>query len=212
MCKASFGFYFEPTSGACGLCTIAGYYKNDTDRICTKCSNRCKTCTGQATYCLSCYSTSLYPYLQSNNCVTACLGATYADNLTYTCKPCPANCLECTSQDVCTKCLAGKYKYLTKCYDICPTNQALYNNNTDYTCRNCPGWCSACSNPDQCTACSSGFTALSGVYCVCSAADQFLKVVTFQDYSCVSACGDGKCLPHAVHTCTHGPQPPADTH
>ena len=127
-----------------------------------KCDSKCLTCDGNATYCLSCESTSTYKYLEivsnsSQSCVNSCKSGAYPDTtLTpITCILCVNNCSTCNTATYCLTCTNNHFLFNNTCLDICP-NTAPIADNSSGKCIGCDSTCKTCSvKTTNCTSCNS---------------------------------------------------------
>lgn len=111
------GTYLNPVTNSCVLTCPSHYYPNSALRKCSSCSSNCLNC---ATYgsCLSCNTTSKYPYFYNNKCYASCPTNTYLSG--SKCLNCSAFCTSCASASKCTTCNSGYRKYQDKCIPTCP--------------------------------------------------------------------------------------------
>ena len=93
-------------------------------------------------------------YLDFNNSVRPypikCIIGNYFDYTLSQCKPCIANCRECSdaTENNCPACSAGYFKYSTHCL-LLPFPCDIYNGqwidlSSNNTCKQCPNNCRAC--------------------------------------------------------------------
>lgn len=105
--NCSAGRYFSV--GICRTDCPSGTFKNDTANNCDYCNTECSTCIGAETYeCLTCpQGMNLNLTIDNSTCVSKCPLTSY--ELNGKCKPCPSNCLTCTSNavDKCGSCDSG---------------------------------------------------------------------------------------------------------
>eukprot|EP01016_Furgasonia_blochmanni_P040327 TRINITY_DN5136_c0_g2_i1.p2 TRINITY_DN5136_c0_g2~~TRINITY_DN5136_c0_g2_i1.p2 ORF type:complete len:174 (+),score=7.27 TRINITY_DN5136_c0_g2_i1:64-585(+) len=89
--------------------------------------------------CTLCYPGSSKPYLQSNSCVSSCLGMNYfVLPATNVCTLCNTNCLTCSvAATNCTSCLSTSY--------LSATNSCIACNSNCLTCTGSATNCTACN-------------------------------------------------------------------
>lgn len=145
--------------------------------ICVSCSPECKACTNLIDNCTSCSQGYLFYKNNSDNinqCLLACLPATYA--LSATCQTCQSPCLTCVNTSTsCLSCLGLFYSLVNNglsCVSVCPSNSYVYNSNCVY----CSNDCSLC-DANGCLACSAAYYS-----------DQGASINNKTYYNCYSAC------------------------
>jgi hypothetical protein len=158
-------------SGTTCLTACADGYYNNTG-VCTVCTSPCKTCSGAATTCLSCNNGTYYNN-NTNVCGADCsaVAGTFADNSTWACTSCVANCSTCSvSASNCTSCSSTYFQTGTNiCTQNCPTGTAKLNSTT-CTCNFTV--CATCVlTINTCLTCQTGLVLLNS--------------------SCLSSCGNG---------------------
>ena len=121
------------------------------------CKPPCLTCNDSADNCLSCVSSSKYPYYWNNQCNNQCdLG--YAE-IGYKCEKCASPCGMCAdSITACTSCIIG-YLYQHSCMEKCPDTTYLQNNQ----CFDCNLPCKTCNSSNLCLSCQSPFSLYQSV-------------------------------------------------
>ncbi|KCV68124.1 TKL protein kinase [Fonticula alba] len=110
---------------------------------CLACDPSCAECAVPAdpSACTQCPGTG---WLLGGACVAACPVGTWADDLTRTCRPCPARCEACSSAGgACTACIARHYL------------------GQDGLCRACDSSCHVCAERLSCEVCRPGLVFLS---------------------------------------------------
>ena len=120
---------YGPTNSDCNRCKVGYFMVGST---CLICDPNCSSCYGSATYCNSCYSTSVNKYLSNNKCVSNCAQYQYPDSSTMICTACVSPCLDCSSNSYCLSCnnSNGNFYFLTgKCLtDIqCQSQTGYYS-------------------------------------------------------------------------------------
>ncbi|CAG9331567.1 unnamed protein product [Blepharisma stoltei] len=166
-------------------CPVNHYYVNS--GYCKPCDSTCLTCSGSANNnCLSCNTTSTYPYYTADNqCVTDCPSTLYKNTL--------------NSQMLCvTNCgptyLNFDLSVSSKiCISSCPTDH-YYIDSTNYYCRPCDQTCLTCSGSanNNCLTCNTTssypyFTVDS--QCVTDCPSNLYKNTIGTNMLCVSNCG-----------------------
>lgn len=121
------------------------------------------TCSGSASFCTSCNSSSSFPYLNVTNstiqiCVATCDAGMYPQTSTSPaqCTSCVSPCATCTSATICITCRSGFYlQGNNTCASTCPANTSIANNSTN-KCDSCDPICLTCSGTTAtCTSCST---------------------------------------------------------
>jgi len=177
----------ECTSGTSSDCVACAYPYMNVTNVCVSscppgsvanyttqtcgCSNKCKTCQNQSTYCLTCSNTSLVSY--QGGCIGSCPFYSFLSG--GICLSCSENCLNCTAT-TCIQCDSLTYSFNNSCYSDCSTVSPQYDHdNITMKCVLCPNGCTRCSG-SICTNCLSGYSLLNS--------------------SCISQCiVQGNCIP-----------------
>ena len=150
----SSGYYLQPSSTSCQISCPPGYWKDDTNRICTACHSACSACSGP----------------NSNQCSTCNPGYFLQGT---TCAACHLACSVCTGA-LDSQCSACKTNYYlqpepsdTTCLDSCPSIRYWPDPATN-TCEECHSFCSECSGPNsnECSSCSSGYFLQGASTCI----------------------------------------------
>jgi hypothetical protein len=135
---------------------------------CSQCNSAvdCTACFSpyylQISSCLSACDTGFYLYGQT--CYLSCPSGTYTLTSSYTCQPCLAPCLTCSSQTACLSCTPSYYLEGTTCLTACSTT-ALFPNATSLACEACPNPCVTCqllNSSVLCLSCSAGYLLSNG--------------------------------------------------
>ena len=152
------GFNYDPSTGYYGGCYTtssgSGYhvlcrrFQIEVTTIMSGervCSSPCNTCSGSATFCLTCLSG--YPLFYNNNCYATCPSKTFASSSSTCsgitsfilivfdlCIDCLSPCENCSgSAMTCTSCEPGTpFFYNSYCYVACPPG--TYRSGSTYTC------------------------------------------------------------------------------
>ncbi|KAJ6572174.1 insulin-like growth factor binding protein [Mycena capillaripes] len=168
------GFFLS--NGKCVPSCPSGQFVSPQDNLtCTACDSSCASCTGSATFCLTCASNQL---AASGKCVSTCPGNTFSS--TGSCLTCHPDCSTCSgaSFNQCTSCPSSR-PVLTngRCLPTCSKTQ--FFDPTSSTCLPCDESCSSCSGsgPSQCLACSSSDQVLRAGTCVAAACQQSSSVI-----------------------------------
>ena len=119
-------YYYNYNQDNCYNSSIIpeGYYINDTLlKTIDKCYEGCKTCLGNATYCISCNNNS--PYLYLGQCYNSCKYDFFIDNdKNLRCKCFEKKCFNCSKESLnlglCLSCNEGYYPKI---------DDEIYNNN-----------------------------------------------------------------------------------
>lgn len=122
-----------------------GYYSYLTQQ-CRRCLHPCAVCAAVLTPAdpeppVVCTQCELGFQLVAGTCHAGCLSYQYLDESDLTCKPCTANCMQCSTALNCTGCIAGffltykaaesKYLCVSSCESLDP---ALVSNAATHTC------------------------------------------------------------------------------
>lgn len=163
MCPAPpTNLFGDPATLVCvASCKSDEYY--DTNRVCRKCDATCLTCSGSATFCLSCTGNR---YLESNVCKTLCSVNHYGVYSTHTCElDCEDYYFKHLVDRLCYQiCPSGYFgNVLTKfCVSLCP--DGMYADSRTVRCQYCDFKCGKCSSsPTNCDTCKQ--TWLVGSSC-----------------------------------------------
>ncbi|EAS00213.3 transmembrane protein, putative (macronuclear) [Tetrahymena thermophila SB210] len=162
-CKNPY-FYLIASKTCVKICPDQ-FYANTANQQCNNCDQHCGNCVNSPTNCTSCGPTVVnnQQYLQGNVCVQAaqCNTSTFADNVSFTCKPCHPSCYNCSGSliDQCTQCDISKNNYLQDgktCVQTC--KPGTYKDNStpaNPVCSLCDGSCLTCSTsgPTNCLSC-----------------------------------------------------------
>lgn len=186
-------------------CT-APYYPKDSedpgdlwDKQCLLCSD---TNNNEIQDCTAC------TYTSTGLKCTACSGTKRPNAAGSTCYDCNiANCEECSSDTVCSRCAAGYIISSSVCVaDSDPCSVA--------GCKTCVSGnrqlCSVChdgfyKDGTTCRKCASGCTVCSGAGAQCTSCEQdrfLLRSESSSSGSCVAACGDGHFEDTTLKVCT----------
>jgi hypothetical protein len=186
---------FVLSEGKCiGSCP-SGTFHDPNDNTCKTCDPSCSSCSGSATFCLSCANSRL---ASSGSCVSTCPSNTFSSS--GTCVACHPDCATCSGNafNQCSSCPPNR-PVLTngRCLPTCSQNQ--YFDRTSSTCQPCDSSCSSCSGPGSgsCLACGNSNQVLKGGLCVDASCNGNTSVVT----------GLGVCLSDLV--VVPPPQPPS---
>jgi len=121
-----------------GLC-FNGYYKDELNKECRKCSENCKECEKDRDNCSKCKDHSKILY--KGKCLDECGEGTYFNN--NSCKSCSEGCKSCSSNTKCLECHED-YKFLAvegECVLECPKGTYIEDKN----CNVCDLNCAACN-------------------------------------------------------------------
>ena len=143
------------------------------------CTVPCRTCSpGNATSCLSCYSStavtpSIFYHAASRNCYATCPATTYNNNATLLCAACDPNCLTCfNTPTFCTGCVSNSsFPFLNVtpiaqiCVSACSPGMYGSNSTSPAMCVNCSTPCATCTSATTCLSCLAGFFFLNGTIC-----------------------------------------------
>ncbi|KAJ7669429.1 TNFR/NGFR cysteine-rich region family protein [Mycena polygramma] len=168
------GFFLS--NGKCVASCPSGTFVSPQDNLtCTACDSSCTTCTGSATFCLTCASNQL---VASGKCVATCPSNTFSSS--GSCLNCHPDCASCSgaSFNQCSSCPSSR-PVLTngRCLPTCSKTQ--FFDATSSSCLPCDASCSSCSGsgPSQCLACSSSSQVLRAGTCVAAACQQSSSVI-----------------------------------
>ncbi|XP_017145820.1 furin-like protease 2 isoform X2 [Drosophila miranda] len=160
------------------------------DNKCAFCHSTCGTCNGPTDQnCITCRPGR---YAWQNQCLNSCPDAFYADKKRLECMPCQEGCKTCTSNGLCSECLANwslnkKDKCIVAGSEAC--NESEFFSQIEGQCRPCHASCESCNGALE-TSCMS------------CPANRLLELSR-----CVSGCQDGffmetgVCSP-CLHTCS----------
>lgn len=130
--------YYYSSQATCYTICPAGTYSDSSSGLrCLDCNSLCKTCSGSATNCTSCYSNNTFIYLFVNSslgtCRTQCPSTYYADTAAspIQCVACTGRCLTCTSATQCLSCVDPFYFTNSSCQTSCPSGTTIANNVTN---------------------------------------------------------------------------------
>ena len=102
-----------------------GWFKHtaeNSNTVCKKCDSSCKTCTEEASHCISCAESHK---LVNGSCVVQCNVGEFLDD--GKCKPCDPSCHECASaSEKCVSCTQGYHWHESKCVVRCPDATFLH--------------------------------------------------------------------------------------
>ncbi|XP_027426681.1 proprotein convertase subtilisin/kexin type 6 isoform X1 [Zalophus californianus] len=173
------------TSRKCVSVCPLGYFGDTAARRCRRCYKGCETCSGRSpTQCLSCRR-GFYHHQEMNTCVTFCPAGFYADESQKNCLKCHPSCKKCIDEpEKCTVCKEGFSLARGSCIPDC--EPGTYFDSELIKCGECHHTCQTCVGPsrEECIHCAAN--------------------LHFQDWKCVSACGEGfypeemTGLPHKV--------------
>ncbi|KAL4454332.1 hypothetical protein ABPG74_012289 [Tetrahymena malaccensis] len=154
-----------PTSVASCVCA-PGFYYSQPAIDCKACNYKCTSCNGPNTSdCTVCASNrqqvtikiqnnkynlmQIYSFINQTG-VCSCPNNYFDVAGNPICQPCAGDCLQCSSQNVCTTCVGNKQIVGGVC--VCPPQ--TYNQGVGIFCPNCAPYCYSCSGPGQnCTSC-----------------------------------------------------------
>lgn len=167
---------FVLSEGKCVESCPSGTFVDATDNTCKKCDASCSTCSGSATFCLTCANNQL---ASSGSCVASCPSNSFSSSgICLTCHP---DCATCSGGafNQCSSCPSGR-PVLTngRCLPTCAQNQ--FFDKTTSTCQTCDSSCSSCigAGPSSCLACGdSNNKVLRGGSCVDASCKSSTSVV-----------------------------------
>ncbi len=147
-----------------------GYYE-ETDFVCYKCSDNCRSCETHTDYCSSCnVGKFLYAEDQSVTCLDACPEHYYADEF-FECRVCDDNCANCSDDPLtCISCPEDWFLDGTVCVNACPTGKF----------------------PDEtlsCKACNVNCKECAGTWKTCTVCNEDVPFL-LEDATCVTTCAD----------------------
>ena len=146
------------TSQKCVSSCPDGTYQSGSN--CLNCTGLCQTCSGSATYCLTCVQGY---YEAAGGCTDKCAISEYVSN--GHCLTCSSVCNTCENSNAqCTSCPGTEVLLGSNCISSCPSNtyKDLYS-----TCQNCDSNCGNCSHiSTNCTSCNSILPLLFDGTCV----------------------------------------------
>lgn len=99
----------------------AGYFINDTDGTCGRCSPNCKKCMGSSENCSLCEDGKFLNRTgQTSNCVVHCRKGQFGHPKTKECQNCSSSCSDCFGSPVsCTECPPNLYLLHSLCVANC---------------------------------------------------------------------------------------------
>lgn len=126
---------------------------------CRNCTKGCAVCRDESpSTCSRCKSSHIL-FIDAGiiSCRTMCPPGTFKNEDLQSCQRCDPSCLECMSQDVCTKCVDGYYRLTqdNSCVKECSQDKGLYIQDEKY-CNACRFPCKTCTQ-DTCLSCASGY-------------------------------------------------------
>lgn len=159
-CQKVLGVPYFLNLTSCLVQCPSGTYGDTTSLQCIDCTSPCATCSGSATYCLTCIASNYLVY-GSYICQSACPTGQYIINNTYTCGMCSAQCVTCDlTATNCTSCGLGNtgidlFLSGNLCYQTCPSG--YFGNTTTHLCDACDGTCNGCTlSAVNCILCAAG--------------------------------------------------------
>lgn len=156
------------TSGVCSCST--GYYNSGlgTSLACSVCSINCKTCTGSASFCLSCADSNAAP-TGSGSCM--CKSGYYSSSTSpLVCSACDINCNTCNGPGSCLAC--ADPNALVSLSGSCYCKNGFYaSSSSPLICSVCDTSCKTCSGPgpSSCLSCVDPNSDLNSGTCSCKA-------------------------------------------
>ena len=146
-------YHFDSNIDGNCITKSIGYYVDENDKY-QQCYERCKTCDGpNANNCLSCSSSSIYYYLDENQCLSESdlLTNYYFDNTTGLYYRCSDNCETCstgfdytTGEMNCITCKEGTYFENSDSTNCIQRKDGFYINNDHTTLLPCHINCATC--------------------------------------------------------------------
>ncbi|KAL4476414.1 hypothetical protein ABPG74_010147, partial [Tetrahymena malaccensis] len=162
-----------------------GYYQDSSNNQCTKCNQKCKTCTSMNS-CSSCQSLLIF---HNNDCVQTCPSGFYSSLSSQKCEPCFSKCQSCNgpSAKECLSCPQGSFLQDFNCVQQCADG---YYQNQD-KCSQCHPQCKTCtgSSEDQCIQCSDlMFKYNSKCLSKCPKGTYYQQASQKECFTCNSSC------------------------
>ena len=146
----------ESDNCKCKVCDDGFFVSN---YKCYKCSDpNCKSCSGSADNCQTCYDGYYLSYLSSNK----------------SCLPCQSPCKTCSSDTICISCFDDYFLLSSVCYNCNVNCKTKENDNckcktcyygyylSNYQCLKCDSSCKTCSDSaTKCEKCNEGYYLVS---------------------------------------------------
>ncbi|KCV69814.1 hypothetical protein H696_03274 [Fonticula alba] len=146
-------------AGTCVSDCPAGHFALAADRRCAACDGSCRTCRGPGQEeCLSCSGPGAI--LLEGSCVSSCPPVGFwldeSDPARRVCRPCGRDCEQCSRDDACTACRAGRVMHHTQpgqrvCLAGCPGGffAELPAGQRQAMCAACARDCHTCTGPGE---------------------------------------------------------------
>lgn len=157
----------DPVFGIC--CNLDTNYVKKTNGVftCNACDSSCASCDGPGREnCLECANEAEFGTDGLCPQVGSGCNANEWDN-GGTCETCPAGCASCTSNTVCTGCIATYAINSNLCVLCTASGKYIDLTNTPPTCEDCPSGCATCSSNTVCVTCDSGQGLLNNLCKIC---------------------------------------------
>jgi proprotein convertase subtilisin/kexin type 5 len=132
-----------------------GYYSSF--GVCYQCNQPCASCATSANNCLSCNSSSAFPFLYNSQCFSNCPTFYYNNSINgicYSCASLAINCINCKNASSCNICDSGFVFLNGNCYANTPNGYV----NISGIAQTCTSNCATCSSvPSNCMSCSNSY-------------------------------------------------------
>lgn len=179
----------------------SGYYQDDLNKICLKCTGDCKECYLTSTNCTACIDPT--KVLLNNQCLLSCGNGYYVPAGSFACQPCQVPCLNCANTGTgCTSCQPNYFLSNSQCVSTCAAQ--TYGDAVTNTCLSCDlKSCYTCTQTaTTCTSCLGTFllsgTCVSASVCT-STNDHIADTSKWLCTPCAYPCS--KCI-STVSQCT----------
>ena len=193
---------FRVISSAKRCILMPGYFDN-LATVSVRCSSGCSVCP-KSSVCTICFPDY---YLRTDKlCYTACLDRTFPNRKTWTCDPCPYDCLTCDASFNCLNCSQNQdHRVLNSTTNRCIPIDGFFDTLVPVS-EPCHSSCFKCFSLANCSQCNIGFFLRNDSMCYTTCLErQFASSLTLacepcppSAYDCWTCDRSGKCL-----TCSH---------
>ncbi|XP_034640794.1 proprotein convertase subtilisin/kexin type 6 [Trachemys scripta elegans] len=158
------GFYHHQETNACVVFCPAGFYADESQKLCLECHQSCKTCASDPDKRILCKD-GFSPL--GAGCLPECQPGMYFSKETRKCERCHASCQTCVGpgKEACIQCAKDFHLHEWRCVPAC--SQGFYPEAVPglpyKVCTRCDDSCSACEGSrDNCVKCKEGFNLRIG--------------------------------------------------
>ncbi|XP_075753037.1 proprotein convertase subtilisin/kexin type 6 isoform X2 [Pelodiscus sinensis] len=154
------GFYHHQETHMCVALCPAGFYSDESQKLCLECHESCKKCADDPVKRVLCKD-GFSPL--GADCTPACQPGLYFSKESRKCERCHASCQTCVGpgKEACIQCAKHFHLHEWRCVPAC--SQGFYPEEVpglpSKVCTRCDDNCSACEGSrDNCIKCKEGFT------------------------------------------------------